>query len=133
MDNKVNFNIPLFVEVGVKKKKKHYLNLNHYRNQPFHLNNNLKKAMKDIVKESCPEFRYEKFNIKYKLYLMDNRLRDISNVCCVLQKYCDDALVELGYVPDDNYQHLDKVVYEFGAIDKDNPRCEVEVKEIVDG
>ena len=45
---KVNYALPLFIETGVTKKKKQYLNLNLYRNMPFHLNNNLKKATKDI-------------------------------------------------------------------------------------
>ena len=124
------FEVPLFIEVGVRKKKRHYLNLNNYRNIPFHLNNNLKKAMKKIVNDLGLEFRYEKFNLVYRLYLPDSRLRDISNVCSVIDKYVCDALVENENLPDDNYTHLDKIIYEFGGIDRDNPRCEIEVKEI---
>lgn len=124
---KVNYALPLFIETGVKKKKKQYLNLNLYRNMPFHLNNNLKKATKQIVADVCPEFRFERFELVYTLYLPDNRLRDISNVCCVIDKYQTDALTELGYIPDDNYQHLPRVTYKIGGVDKENPRCEVEV------
>jgi hypothetical protein len=127
-DEITKFNVPLFIEVGVKKKKKQYLNLNLYRNMPFHLNNNLKKEMKRIVSELGLDFYYEKFNIHYKLFLPDKRLRDISNVCCVIDKYVCDALVENGNVPDDNYQHLDRVLYSFGGVDIDDPRCEVEVR-----
>ena len=126
-DEITKFNVPLFIEVGVKKKKKQYLNLNLYRNMPFHLNNNLKKAMKKIVYELGLTFKYDKFNIHYKLFLPDKRLRDISNVCCIIDKYVCDALVENGNVPDDNYQQLDRVLYSFGGVDVDNPRCEVEV------
>lgn len=127
LDRFTDFEVPLFIEVGVKKKKKQYLNLNLYRNMPFHLNNNLKKAMKEIVYTLQLNFQYDKFNIQYKLFLPDKRLRDISNVCCVIDKYVCDALVENGNVPDDNYQHLDKVTYIFGGVDIDNPRCEVRV------
>ena len=121
------FDVPLFFETGVKKKKKQYLNLNLYRNMPFHLNNNLKKEMKGLVTKLGLKFHYETFNIHYKLFLPDNRLRDISNVCSVIDKYVCDALVENGNVPDDNYQHLDRVLYTFGGVDISNPRCEVTV------
>jgi len=121
------FDVPLFIETGIKKKKRQYLNLNLYRNMPFHLNNNLKKEMKALVTNLNLGFRYEIFNIHYKLFLPDNRLRDISNVCSVIDKYVCDALVENGNVPDDNYQHLDRVLYTFGGVDVANPRCEVRV------
>lgn len=127
LDEITEFEVPLFIEVGVKKKKRQYLNLNLYRNMPFHLNNNLKKEMKRIVSDLGLDFNYTKFHIEYELYLPDKRLRDISNVCCVIDKYVCDALVENGFVPDDNYQHLDKVTYIFGGVDVDNPRCEVRV------
>jgi hypothetical protein len=123
----ITYDLPLSIETGVRKKKKHYLNLNLYRNMPFHLNNNLKKATKKIVEEVCPEFRFETFELLYTLYLPDNRLRDISNVCCVIDKYQTDALTELGYIPDDNYKHLPKVTYTVGGVDTENPRCEVRV------
>jgi len=83
--------------------------------------------MKKIVYELGLTFKYDKFNIHYKLFLPDKRLRDISNVCCIIDKYVCDALVENGNVPDDNYQQLDRVLYSFGGVDVDNPRCEVEV------
>lgn len=129
MSREVTYSLPLFLETGKVKKRKNYMNLNQYRNWPFHQSNDLKKAMKEIVKEECPPFRFEKFSLVYTLYLMDNRLRDISNVCSVIDKFQCDAIVELGYVPDDNYTHLEKVTYQFGGVDKTNPRCEVQVIE----
>jgi len=126
----VKYSLPLFIETGVKKKKKNYLNLNIYRNMPFHLNNNMKKAMKEIVKEVCPEFFFNEFELEYTLYLPDQRKRDISNVCTVIDKFQCDALTELGYIIDDNYDYLKKVTYSFGGIDVDNPRCEVIVREV---
>ena len=126
------FSVPLSIETGVNKKKKHYLNLNLYRNMPFHLNNNLKKEMKKLVSSLGLGFKYEKYNLLYRLYLPDKRLRDISNVCCVIDKYVCDALVEQGIVPEDNYQYLDKIVYTIGGVDTENPRCEIEVWEVRD-
>lgn len=130
LGDKTVFEVPLFIETGVKKKKRNYLNLNLYRNMPFHLNNNLKKAMKELVKELGLDFKYEKFDLTYRLYLMDRRLRDVSNVCCIIDKYVCDALVESGNVPEDNYQHLQDIHYTFGGIDTENPRCEITVQEI---
>lgn len=126
----VEYTLPLHLELGKIKKRKYFLNLNIYRNQAFHLNNDLKKAMKEIVKEVCPPFSFTNFRIEYELFLMDKRLRDISNVCCVIDKYQTDAVVELGYVPDDNYTFLKDVRYKFGGIDTENPRCVVRIFEV---
>ena len=131
--SKITYNLPLFIETGVKKKRKNYLNLNIYRNMPFHMNNNLKRDMKRIVAGACPPFNYTCFELEYKLYLPNQMKRDISNVCSVIDKFQCDALVELGYVPDDNYDYLKKVTYLFGGIDRDKSRCEVTVTEVIDG
>ena len=123
------FEVPLFIETGVKKKKRQYLNLNSYRNMPFHLNNNLKKEMKKIVINLGLDFKYDKFTLHYILYLPDSRKRDVSNVCCIIDKYVCDALVENGNVPEDNYAHLQHIHYHFGGVDVDNPRCVIYVGE----
>lgn len=127
---KITYNLPIFVEIGVRKKKKYYLNLNIYRNQAYHLNNNIKKKMKEIVSEVCPKFYFEKFSLTYIVYFPDNRLRDVNNVCSVVDKYQLDALTELGYIPDDNYKYLENTCFKFGGIDVDNPRMEVIIDEI---
>jgi hypothetical protein len=38
-----------------------------------------------------------------------------------------DFLVEKGYLEDDNYFVVPKVVLSFGGIDKKNPRAEIEI------
>jgi len=108
--------LPLSLELGVKKKKRYYLNLNIYRNLAFHLNNNLKKEFKRLVAPMLPEVHYERYTITYVLYLPNFLKRDISNVCSVVDKFFCDALVELGIVPDDNYEHLPLVTYKFGDV-----------------
>jgi len=108
--------LPISLEIGVKKKKKYYLNLNIYRNTPFHLNNTLKKEFKKIVTPMFPDVFYEKYTITYVLYLPNLLKRDISNVCSVVDKFFVDAMVEAGLAPDDNYNHLPLVTYKFGDI-----------------
>jgi len=108
--------LPISIELGVKKKKRYYLNLNIYRNTAFHLNNNLKKEFKRLVVPLLPDIFYHKYTITYVLYLPNQLKRDISNVCAVVDKFFADALVESGRVPDDNYEHLPLVTYKFGDI-----------------
>jgi len=111
--------LPIYVETGVRKKRKHYLNLNLYRNLPFHLNNSLKKELKRVVTPLLPtsDIHYEHFELEYILYLPNKLKRDISNVLAIIDKFFCDALVENGNVPDDNYQHLKKVIYKYGGMD----------------
>lgn len=41
-----------------------------------------------------------------------------------------DALVEMGKMPDDNYEHLANIQYVFGGYDKANPRVEIYLEDI---
>jgi len=97
------------------------------------MNNSLKKEFKRIVTPLLPtDTRYEKFELEYKLYLPNLLKRDIANVLSITDKFFSDALVEAGIVPDDNYEHLTKVVYEFGGHDEDKRGyTDVIVKEIL--
>ena len=126
------YKLPISIEVGKRRIKKKFLNLNLYRNAPFHENNTLKKKMKMIVAGAIEEpFYFECFELYYTVFLPDIRRRDISNVLSIIDKYQCDALVELGYVPDDNYHHLKKVVYEFGGVDPNGKGyVEILVKEV---
>ena len=114
--------LPIYIETGVRKKKKNYLNLNLYRNMPFHLSNTLKKKMKDIVFPLVPEefwgVKLQNFELEYELYLPNQLHRDISNVLSIVDKSACDALVECGVLEDDNYNHLKKVTYKYGGQDE---------------
>ena len=132
MSREFMIKLPIFLETGVRKKRKHYLNLNLYRNMPFHQNNSLKKELKRVVLPSIPKDQhYEKFELHYVLYLPNLLKRDISNVLSIVDKFFADALVEAGCVPDDNYEHLEYVTYKFGGHDeKKKGYVEVTVKEV---
>ena len=128
--SEVTYRLPLAIEMGKRKVRRHYLNLNLYRNISFHLNNNLKRAFKKIVAGAVPEFHFECYEMHFKVYFPDTRKRDVANVLSIVDKFQTDALVELGYVPEDNYHYLKKVVYEFGGIDtKGKGYVEVTIKE----
>jgi hypothetical protein len=114
--------LPIYLETGVRKKRKHYLNLNLYRNTPFHQNNSLKRAMKDVIFPLVPEefwgIKLQNYEIDYELYLPNRLKRDISNVLSIVDKFSCDALVDCGVLQDDNYEHLKKVTYRFGGFDE---------------
>ena len=50
------------------------------------------------------------------------------NVCCVVDKFSCDVLVDEGLIKDDNCEVVTKVVYKFGGFDKEQERVEVLVK-----
>lgn len=111
--------VPIHVETGVKKKTKHYLNLNLFRNQTGHLNNDIKKIFKAIVVPMLPDLFFETFELHYELFLPNKLKRDISNVLSIIDKNFSDAFVESGHAHDDNYDYLKTIVYTFGGYDED--------------
>jgi hypothetical protein len=50
----------------------------------------------------------------------------------IQRKFFEDALVELGYLTDDNYLHVLGASDDFGGVEKDNPRIEITITEFPD-
>lgn len=59
-----------------------------------------------------------KVRITYTLNPKTKRLCDISNVCCIVDKFFCDCLVQMGKLEDDNYLLVPEVVYKIGEVDK---------------
>ena len=116
----IKVKMPISVELGKKKKKKYYLNLNIMRNQVGHLINNVKSEYARIAHSVLPNngVFFKAFSLEYTLFLPDYRKRDISNVLSICDKNFTDALVSHKIVEDDNYTFLQKVTYKLGGIDK---------------
>ncbi len=132
----IKVKMPIQVEIGVKKKRKYFLNLNLYRNNHMHVNNNIKKEYARIAHSFLPmwDTPMEHIELEYELYLPDQRKRDISNVLSVVDKSFCDALTTHGLIPDDNYQHLKKVVYKYGGQDPEGKGYVlIKIKEVKDG
>lgn len=124
----LTFVSPLEVVVG---KKKYHLNLNTYRNIHYRVNNFCKIAYKKIMREQLVKVKKKPsppVSITYTLYTGTNRVCDLGNVCCVIEKYFEDAMTEYGILDDDNYKFINNVKYIFGGIDKENPRCIIEIE-----
>ena len=118
------------LKVLMSRVKTWILNLNQYRNTHFRALNtckiNYKLMMESQIKKS-PTFK--KAICLYKVYPANRRSFDLGNVCCVHEKFFEDALVEFGKIPDDNIDYIPLVIYMAGEIDKEKPRVEIEVIE----
>jgi len=140
----LDFKLPLSVPMGKYKRntKKHKagedkkpfrLNLNNWRNANPFLRTKADKYFREIIRDQykgMPQIIFKgKISIQYKVYFSDKRKKDISNILSIIDKYFSDAIVELGVIPDDNYEHLVKIIYEFGGI-IDEEYCEVIIKEV---
>jgi len=122
-------NLPYFLTLG---RKRYSCNLNQYRNSHYRLTNAMKKKFKDEIAEEIlklPE-GLDRIKIHYKIYYENARKFDLDNVVAIVSKFAQDALVELGRLPDDNYEHIVQITGTFGGIDRDNPRVEMRIKEI---
>lgn len=124
----MRINSPLWTQQS--KVKKFYLNLNVYRNAHFHTLNKAKIEYKKLVKNQILLLpKMDKIQVSYWLYPKTKRRTDLGNIISIHQKFFEDALVELGIIPDDSYDHIIRSAMAFGKIDKVNPRVEILIEE----
>ena len=119
------------MKVLASKRKMLRLNLNEYRNTHNRILNNAKINYKEVMKKQIEKAkRLGKALFVYTVYPGSKRSFDIGNICCIHEKFFEDAFVELGKLEDDNANFLPLVVYMYGGIDKDNPRVDIEAMEL---
>ena len=128
--------LPFTVTIPRKTKadKVFVLNLNNFRNAHHFTMNQAKILWKDVVLGSLdgfnvngPEAIIPPFRFTYTVFPGSNRKFDIGNVLPAVEKFTDDALIELGIIPDDSYKVIPAIDYRFGGVDKENPRIELEI------
>ena len=73
--------------------------------------------------------KYEKVALVITWYEPDRR-RDLDNIMAG-QKFILDGLVAAGTIPNDNQNHVQGILHKF-EVDRENPRVEVEIIDIVD-
>ena len=125
--------MPLFITTWVRKKKRQTIALNQYRNRHFLVSNNIKKLYKEEVKRQLvwKEKKLEyPIMITFTYYNPTKRRSDLENFCAVHNKFFQDALVELWYIEDDNYDFIKQIRYIYGGYDKDNGRVEILVSKL---
>ena len=120
--------VPLSVPVG---KKNFILNLNNFRGTHYHILNNAKRNYKPLVLSVLPRIKFtDPVEMIYTYYHGSKRKIDLSNACSIIDKFVCDVLVEKGVLTDDNTEHLRRVTYIWGGVDKKNPRCDIEIKNL---
>jgi hypothetical protein len=85
--------------------------------------------MKDRILDQIP-VPLEKIAIQYKVFKGDKRRFDIGNVTSIHQKFFEDAIVELGKLPDDRHENLPLTFDSFGGISTDRPRVEITIYDL---
>ena len=114
-----------------KPPKRYAVNLNSYRNWKFIVSNLIKREYKRLVSIAIPKemepIRGKKVRLIFTLYKKTNRRIDRANVLAVTEKFFCDALVELGYLEDDNDDFIEESIYRSNGVDKENPRVECEI------
>lgn len=123
--------ISLPLSIPVTKQKKFYLNLNQYRNAHYFTLNKAKAEFEHLIKPLLNGIPFlDECVLEYTLYPPTKQLCDIANICTVVDKFFSDTLVSAKKVRDDNYTVIGKVSFNFGSIDRDNPRVDVVIKPI---
>lgn len=119
--------------VKVNSKRQFILNLNNYRNAYFRTLNTAKIAYKKFMEEQILSEIYKplkKIAIQYKVFKGDRRRFDIGNITSIHQKFFEDAIVELGKLPDDRHENLPMTFDTFGGISTDKPRVEITIYDL---
>ncbi len=125
--------IDLPLEVYYSKNKKFILNLNNYRNAHYRVLSNSKKIYSEnlVSRISHPTYQ-EPVRLTYTYYAKSNRRLDVSNPCSIIDKFTCDALVKAEVLVDDSFEQIKEVIYKFGGVEKDNPRCVLVIDTIND-
>lgn len=120
---------PLYFTLGVKKPKRHYINLNGYRNWHFLVSNKLKAMYKDAVKSQLEGIKLNTpIILSFHLVKPTLRKTDRSNPLSIHEKFFCDALVELGCIPDDNDDYIEKTDGYTSSYEKGNGRVEITIR-----
>lgn len=127
---------PMRISLGTTRKGKSrdfILNLNAYRNAYFRILNAAKITYKAIIELQIKDIpKIKKAGMIYVVHKGDKRRFDIGNVASIHQKFFEDAMVEQKHLDDDNFSQLPITVYAAGAMDRDNPRVDIEVYDLED-
>lgn len=127
----ITLELPIYLKKGKRKPKTISLNLNCYRNWSFFENNDIKILFEEVVKPRIAHLpQMTKVDLTYTLFFGSRRSIDVSNFCCIVDKFFCDTLVNHMKISDDNMEIISNVNYRWGAVDKTNPRIEVTLSNI---
>ena len=120
----IKVSLPLHIHINGKKIA---LSLNEYRNLHFQVLSKLKKQASRIVLSQLPNPPAKPFNSAdiQVLFFPDNLHKDLRNFAPIASKFADDAMVEYGFLKDDNCKYITSVHDQVMELDSKNPRTEI--------
>ena len=121
---------PLYIDLPrkTKKDKRVYLNLNSYGNVNSFVNNEVKKAYLEAIREQVEgKVIHTPVEIHYQVFKQSKRRLDKMNVIAVTSKYLLDALTNLKCWVDDNDDYVNTETILPTILDKNNPRVEITI------
>ena len=115
-----------------KKDKTVLVGINWYRNTHFQLETKVKKYYQALVRSklSVKTEQFEQYKIHYKLFYK-SKVCDASNIIPIIDKYLNDTIQEMGLLINDNVNYYKQSSWEVVGQDKENPRVEIELEEIL--
>lgn len=129
----IEFDLPVyFIQVfKTKPSKTHFVGMNWYRSAHFSMQNKVKHHYHDLIKtliaDKAPLEPLMSYQVSYTYYYK-NIVSDLSNACSIASKFANDSFQQLGFVVDDNVQHLQSEHFYVGGRDTLNPRITVRLE-----
>jgi len=126
----ITISMPLYLECGVRKIKRHHINLNNYRNLHHQVSNNLKRQYSDLACAKLYKHKnkmYSKIKLEFTYYKPTKAKRDRANILSIHEKFFCDAMTKAGVIPDDNDDYIKSSYYCSGGLDRENPRVDIKI------
>lgn len=118
-------------KIPLSTNKDFPINLNHYRNAHYQELNNAKVKFAKLVSPLLGSVLcMEACGLFYVVFPPSKRECDISNICCIADKFFSDTLVSSGKIIDDNFKIVRNINFSYGHVDPLNPRIEVTITPI---
>ena len=124
--------LPIYytIEKKTKKSKTILVALNWYRNAHFIESNNVKHYYHQLIAKEVWSIKFNKIKLKYKVFIKRS-WTDYHNIRSILEKFFLDWLVENWNIIDDNENYVLWDLWCEVFKDKDNPRIEIEIQELI--
>jgi len=122
------FTLPLSVILKRKKTKdkKVSVNLNEFRSMHHRTYTEAKKAYCEAMSKqlNSVDCASGKLHIHYDFYAGRNNSPDLDNFAGAAKKYLQDAMVNHGFIEDDNVNFICSSSEKYCGVDRKNPRIE---------
>lgn len=130
------FELPIYLtfKYKTKKDKKVPVNLNWFRHAHHRDYDKAKVMYSDYMKEQIESFdplpTGSKVKVKYYYYAAMNNGPDLDNFVGAAKKFFQDALIDHGFIENDNVNFICENNEKYMGIDRKNPRIVAVIEEL---